>query len=197
MSKKINLSLKNIHNDLSSLFHQHLLNKANDCFMDYSEDNYYEMMDYWDKVFPGWDSDDSIIIQNNKKGRKHKHHHRSRARVLDITTPYSGSEENPTEIDDEYDDNDYQEKVIFFYPDYHYKDDRLEFNSLKSFDSYCCRNGYVVPKYIEDDIIYRCESHCCLNPTAEKNGILEIMAEESYGEMFYEACDVSELDMVQ
>lgn len=148
-----------------------------------------------DVSYSFYDDDDS------SKSSKHKHKRggrRSRARLVDIATPYSGYEENPTEIgiDDEYDDHDYQEKAIWFYPDYHYKDDKLEFNSLKAFDKYCAQNGYSVPKYVESDIVYRYESHCCLNPLSEKDGILEIMSEHSYGEMFYEACDASELSAV-
>lgn len=133
--------------------------------------------------------------ETTTKRIKHKHKRgskKNKARI-DIDVPYSGYEENPTEIDDEYDDNDYQSKTIWFYPDYHYKDDRLEFNSLKSFDKFCAKEGYSVPKYVESEIVYLSESHCCLNPLSEKDGILEIMAEESYGEMFYEACDASEL----
>lgn len=146
----------------------------------------------------GKKKDVSYDFYNGETTKRSKHKHKrggknNRARYIDIDVPYSGYEENPTEIDDEYDDNDYQSKTIWFYPDYHYKDDRLEFNSLKSFDKFCAKEGYSVPKYVESDIVYLSESHCCLNPLAEKEGILEIMAEESYGEMFYEACDASEL----
>lgn len=201
MSKKIKISINGKPN-LSLLFHEYLKNKPNRCFdvRVYSDDDYYdEMAAYWDKMFPGWDDDDDCVVfppreSGHKKG-KHKHGRRGkkRGRVIDISTPYSGYEENPTEIDDEYDDYDYQEKTIWFYPDYHYKDDRLEFNSLRSFDKYCSKMGYKVPSFVVSELAYLSESHCCLDPKAEKEGVLEIMVEHSYGEMFYEACDVSEL----
>ena len=134
---------------------------------------------------------------STKRGKrgKHKHTKGKKGRKMDIDVPYSGFEDNPTEYwgDDDYEDGDGQSKTIWFYPDYHYKDDRLEFNSLKAFDKYCTRMGYTVPKFVESDIVYRSESHCCLNPDAEREGVLEIMAEHSYGEMFYEACDTDEL----
>ena len=136
-----------------------------------------------DKYADYWNSRVGHVGKNKKK--------------FDIDVPYSGYEECPTEVDDvyydEYDDGDYQDKVIWFYPDYHDKDDRLEFNSLKAFDKYCTKMGYSVPSYVSADIVYRCESHCCLDPRAEREGVLEIMAEDSYGNMFYEACDVEEL----
>lgn len=139
-----------------------------------SEDDSDEYADYWNS-----------LVGKNKKKKK-----------FDIDVPYSGYEGCPTEIDDEYDDDDYQDKVIWFYQDYHDKDDRLEFNSLKAFDKYCTKMGYNVPSYVSADIIYRCESHCCLDPRAEREGVLEVMAEDSYGNMFYEACDVEELSQV-
>lgn len=204
MSKKIKISINGKRPNLSLLFHEYLKNKSSDKGFGirvYSDDDYYdEIAAYWDKMFPGWDDDeDNCVVfppreSGHKKG-KHKHSRRGkkRGRVIDIDTPYSGYEENPTEIDDEYDDYDYQEKTIWFYPDYHYKDDRLEFNSLKSFDKYCTKMGYNVPNFVVSELAYLSESHCCLDPQAEKEGVLEIMVEHSYGEMFYEACDVSEL----
>jgi hypothetical protein len=221
MSKRIKISINNNRPKLGLLFHQYLHRKAKEHTNNivYSEDDYDDMAAYWDKMFPGWDDDGDVVypmlgdtfgLNKNRKKKKDvsydfyettkrsKHKHRrggkkSKDKHIDIDVPYSGYEEYPTEIDDEYDDEDYQSKTIWFYPDYHYKDDRLEFNSLKAFDKYCAKEGYSVPKYVESDIVYLSESHCCLNPIAEKEGILEIMAEESYGNMFYEACDASEL----
>lgn len=134
-----------------------------------------------------------------REERKSKHkHHKTRARLIDLDVPYSGDEENPNEIQySSYEDLDSDGiedgKVIWFYPDYNDKDDRLEFNTLSAFDEFCCDEGYVVPPYIGERIAYRRVSHCCLNPSAREQGIFEIMAEESYADMMYEACDVSEL----
>lgn len=226
MSKKISLSISSKKRpNLSLLFHEYIKRKASEPrgqVIVYSEDDYEDMAEYWDKMFPGWDEDldDSDTVfpllgdtfglnkRKNAKG-KHKHTRRgkkkggsedddywnSRKRKFDIDVPYSGFEGNPTEYwgDDDYEDGDGQSKTIWFYPDYHDKDDKLEFNSLRAFDKYCTKMGYKVPGYVSSDIVYRSESHCCLNPQAEREGVLEVMAEHSYGEMFYEACDTDEL----
>lgn len=115
--------------------------------------------------------------------------------MFDISVPYSGDETDPDEYDFDFTTEDYnsESKEIWFYPDYHFKDDKLEFNSLKEFSDYCESMGYCVNKEVAADISWRYESHCCLNPGSEKIGLLEIMTEHTYGEMFYEACDESEL----
>ena len=145
---------------------------------------------------PGRDYDDWDAIDDlkGKKGKKCKHKkHRSRhksngCKVLSINTPYSG-EEGDDENEYEFSNNG----KIYFYPDYHDKYDRIEFDKLMDFDEYCNEEGYVVPPYVGEKIAYAPVAHCCLNPVAKEHGILEIMAEESYGDMRYEACDESEL----
>ena len=135
---------------------------------------------------------------------KMKHKKGKKARILDINVPYSGYEDDPTEynLDDisfkttSYDeDSDYKE--IWFYPDYHCKDDKLEFNSVKEFSDYCEKQGYFVSKEVANDLVWRFESHCCLCPESERIGLLEIISEHSYGEMFYEACEEQELSDIQ
>ena len=133
-----------------------------------------------------------------KKGKK-KHNKRGkgkRARIIDITVPYSGNEEEPTEYGTYEDlDTDGIEdgKQIYYYPDYRDKSSRLEFNTLSAFSDFCGDNGFVVPPYIGEQITYRRVSHTCLRQDAKEEGIYEILAEESYADMMYEACDVSEL----
>ena len=131
---------------------------------------------------------------------KMKHKKGKKARILDINAPYSGYEDDPTEynLDDigfEYSSNDEntEYKEIWFYPDYHCKDDKLEFNSIKEFSDYCENQGYFVSREVANELAWRYESHCCLCPESEKVGLLEIMSEHSYGEMFYEACEEHEL----
>jgi hypothetical protein len=131
------------------------------------------------------------------KGKKKRHRNKGKKfDYFDITKPYSGEEEAPTEFDDYEeigDDGVLEGKEIWYYPDYHTKDDRLEFNTLKAFDDFCADNGFVVPPYVAENIAYRRVSHTCLRPDARESGIFEIMAEESYADMMYEACDVREL----
>lgn len=121
---------------------------------------------------------------------KHTKHRGSRgskkAKVIDINTPYSGDEENP----DEYDVGTVR---IYYYPDYHKKFERIEFNTLAKFDKYCEEMGFKVPQYVAEVIAYASMSHCCLNPVAKEYGELEIMREDSYGDMYYQACNEEEL----
>jgi hypothetical protein len=128
---------------------------------------------------------------------KMKHKKGKKAKMIDINAPYSGYEDEYN-LDDiglacssNEDDTEYKE--IWFYPDYHCKDDKLEFNSIKEFNDYCESQGYFVSREVANDLAWRYESHCCLCPESEKIGLLEIMAEHSYGEMFFEACDEQEL----
>lgn len=156
-----------------------------------------------------YDDDDGDVIWPPKKDKvksKHRKHHKgSKARMIDLNQPYSGDEDNPREVDDE-DDNvifsEYEEvddngltngKEIYYYPDYHEKENRLEFTSLKAFNEFCDDNGYNVPKNVGDEIMYRRVSHVCLNPVVREYGMYEIIAESSYGNLFYEVCESSEL----
>lgn len=128
------------------------------------------------------------------KREKKKHRKRSsRARIVDINEPVDGFIGDDYNLDDiHYDRCDDGKKIVFYF-DYHDKFDCTVFSDLLEFSDFCERSGYFVPSYIQDDIIYRNESHCCLNPLAKERGILEVMSEGSYGEMFYEACEESEL----
>ena len=141
-----------------------------------------DMDDYWNKM-----------SKFNEKG-KHKHtKHRGKrgkggAKVIDINEPYDSNY-----IDDSETGDALENCKIYFYEDYHNKYDRIEFNNLFEFDQYCKELGFSVPDYVAEQIAYSPISHCCLNPMAKEEGVLEVMREETYGEMFYEACETSEL----
>ena len=130
----------------------------------------------------------SLNKLNNKGKYKHRknrgHRGSKKAKVIDINTPYSGSEDLPFT-----DEADIGTGKIYFYPNYEDKYDRIEFDSLVEFDKYCQEEGYLVPPYVGETIAYKPVSHCCLNPYAKEHGVLEIMAEESYADMLFEASD--------
>lgn len=139
---------------------------------DFKEDSYFKKLN-------------KLNSKGKKKHSKHRSRHRSRGtKVIDINTPYSGFEETPDEVSNEC--------TIYYYPDYNDKYERLEFNSLIEFDEYCQEEGFCVPPYIGEKLAYKPVSHCCLNPYAKERGVLEIMAEDSYANMMYEACEVTE-----
>lgn len=147
-----------------------------------------DMDDYWNKM-----------SKFNEKGKKKHTKHRGKrgkggAKVIDINEPYNNNFiDYLNESKDENSGDALENCKIYFYEDYHDKFDRTEFNSLYEFDQYCKEFGFSVPAYVAEQIAYSPINHCCLNPVAKEQGVLEIMREETYGEMFYEACESSEL----
>ena len=144
------------------------------------------MDDYWNKM--------SKFNENGK--HKHKKHRGCRggkkAKTIDINEPYNGNFiDCLRENDDSGDAPD--STIIYFYEDYHDKYSRVEFNTLYDFDEYCKDMGFSVPPYVGEQIAYSPVNHCCLNPIAQERGVLEVMREETYGDMFYEACETNEL----
>ena len=142
-----------------------------------------------------WDTLESMREKKGKKKHKRGSRGKSKARVIDINVPYSGEETDPTELDyDAIDTSGIEDgKVIWFYPDYRNKSDRLEFNTLSSFSDFCSEEGYHVPSDVGMDIAYRRMSHTCLDPQLREEGIFQIIADESYADMMYNACPVQEL----
>jgi hypothetical protein len=144
--------------------------------------------DYWNMV--------EQLEKKQKGKKKHKRGSRDKAKVIDITTPYSGMEDSPTEIgeSDEFDSSGIEDgKEIWFYPDYTDKSDRLEFNTLSDFSDFCADQGYHVESDVGMAIAYRRISHTCLDPLLRDEGVFQIIAEESYADMRYAVTPVQEL----
>ena len=140
--------------------------------------------DYWNMV----DALEKKSKKKHKRGNK-----KGKTKVIDITTPYSGMEEEPREVD-EYDTSGIEDgKEIWFYPDYSNKHDRLEFNKLSDFSDFCAEQGYHVEADVGMAIAYRRISHTCLDPELRDEGVFQIIAEESYGDMRYAVTPVEEL----
>lgn len=179
--------------------------------------DYWDEEDYWDdyeEIYPGPSEDDSddeeeeniyselypdvdeywnnLESGGKKKGKngKYKHSKKKKNRgsedMLDITKPYTQGFIDETDLPEEEGDGSVAQ-YIWFYPDYHDKTDKLEFNNLKDFDDFCSKNDFIVPPYVGERIAYRPVSHVCLNPGAKERGVDEIMGAESYADMFYEA----------
>ena len=140
-----------------------------------------DMDEYWNKM-KKFNGDGGKV---KHKHRKHRGGKGKKAKTVDINSPY-----NSNFIDD---GDALTSNTIYFYEDYHDKYSRVEFESLMEFDEYCNEMGFFVPAYVGEAIAYSAVSHCCLNPLAKEQGILEVMREETYGDMFYEACETSEL----
>jgi hypothetical protein len=182
---------------------------------------YWDEEDYWDEyeeIYPGPsekddDEDENIYSElypdvdeywNNlenegkKKGKNGKYKHSKKKKgkgsedMFDITRPYTQGFIDETDLPEEEVESSVAQ-YIWFYPDYKDKTDKLEFNSLKDFDDFCAKNEFLVPPYVGERIAYRPVSHVCLNPGAKERGVDEIMGAESYGDMYYEACEELQL----
>ena len=139
-------------------------------------------------------SDDEYVDveEYDGKGRKKKHRHnksksKSRSSGLGIHVPYSGYEENPDEVYESY-------HVVWYYPNYNDKDDRLEFDSLKDFDDFCMDEGILVPPYMFQELINHSVSHVCLNPICMERGIKELIVSGTYNDLLFNVYDLSEYD---
>lgn len=178
---------------------KHTLYELDDDFDDYEEifpgsddEEDDDDEDIYSELYPNeyWDALEQESMGKKKgKGGKYKHSKTKKGKnkgsedSIDITKPYSQGF-----IDDEEDEDGVLDKqYIYFYPDYHDKTDRLEFNSLKEFDKFCSHNEFLVPPYVGERIAYRPVSHVCLNPGAKERGVDEIMGAENYHDMFFEA----------
>ena len=153
-----------------------------------SDDNIYSEL--YSDAESCWTSLENFKSNAKKKGRRGKYKHtkgkkgkdKGEEDMFDITKPYTEGfiDESDSSLDIQY---------IYFYPDYKEKTDRLEFNDLKEFDSFCEKNYFFVPPYVGERIAYRPVSHCCLNPGAKEKGLDEIMGAESYSDMYFEASE--------
>jgi hypothetical protein len=69
----------------------------------------------------------------------------------------------------------------------------LEFNTLSDFSDFCADQGYHVEADVGMAIAYRRISHTCLDPELRDEGIMKIIAEDSYADMRYAVTPVQEL----
>jgi len=143
-------------------------------------------------VFNNWweDEDDGFAeYMKSKYGKKNKHK-KNKKKQFDDDDEYDfnfpDTNEDVTVLDND--------KKIYFYYDYHYEDEREEFDSIEEFNEFCESMGYFIPDYVIAEMFYGTEFHCCIYPSTERDGTFEVACELSYGELFFEVCDNSELE---
>lgn len=152
---------------------------------------------------------DEFFGMGSKRHRRFRKGRNVRSRDVDLDEPFSGEEECYYEYDhdkDEFtpvrqydddgnldDDGVFGGKEIYFYYDYHDKEHRETFHTLEGFEEYCEDMGYDVSDTVMNRIVFNRVSHVCLNPVALEYGHSELIAEDSYGTLFYEACESDEL----
>lgn len=196
MSKKITIKILGKPN-LKELFHKCLLsalrpasNKNMRTYHDiedywdeygYGEDDYWDQY-YWDEWYP------QVKLKGKKKGKKAQ---RDYDVVFPIDQPYDGEEDaywkehgyNDNESTDD-DDLPFDDAPrVCFYTDYSDEMSRIDFQTLKEFETFCQDSGY----YIYEDAfnkIYEMETlFCCLDPYARAYGNSVLIIGKSYSEM--------------
>lgn len=184
MSKKIKIPLVNKRGALHDLFHEHLEDEYNyemDLYESYYEELYGEHIDY-DCIWPP-----------TKETRNGKN------KIMNIFEDFWGKYDRAKGVmekvkGDEYDCDGIDDgKEIWFYWDYADKGSRIEFTSMSEFNEFCDNEGYQVDSDVATSIMYRRISHACLDPSLREDGIMKVVAEESYGDMVYAAVPVQEL----
>ena len=214
MSKKISIPSHNIRSYLHDLFHEYLdeqyslENESYDKYDYMDDDDVYWLMRQGYLPFDDMDDGDvlwPILSTKGKSGRetsksyvnyfkkedskKKKYKHKKGAKVIEFAPSYDIADDEYNDGNSKLDDG----KLIYFYPNYATKEDRIEFESLLAFDEFCCDNGYAVAQDACIQLAYDEVSHCCLNPSLRERGIMEVIAQDSYADMVYEACEYCEL----
>ena len=206
---KAERSHRNYYDEMDDEELMWLMQQQGYIFHDIYDDDYYCPIEGDDDIDVVWPpskdkrtADDIYDEFWNREGKRSKRKHRKgkKARVININEPYSGEEEEDvndfeyTSYEEVNDDNGITDgKEIYYYPDYHDKDARIEFGTLKAFNEFCDDNGYSVPSHVANMILFNRVSHCCLHPQSREYGLYEIIAETSYGNLFYEVCEANEL----
>jgi hypothetical protein len=179
------------------LFYYGYIDKDGDPIVNATNSDIWDEEDYWDEyeeIYPGvnnsnyldghWDDLEKTCKKKGHGGKyKHTKGKKNKEGMYSVT---DRSSQGSVDDADKY--------YIYYYPDYRDKTDRLEFNTLKEFDDFCAKNEFCVPPYTGERVAYRPVSHCCLNPGLLERGISEILGSESYGDMFYEACEELEVN---
>lgn len=112
-----------------------------------------------------------------------------------LVFPYTkyDSLSSPTDDDDfdaeYYDKHKNDKKSIYYYPSVYYKNTRIEFESMKKFSDFCDKNGLFLTNDTINQLMYNKVSHCTLDPIDEAEGDKVVVADKSYGGLYYSVCD--------
>ena len=181
MSKKKKNILKSHQNNLWDLFRKYVTRKSNEnsfkrFYQDFWDDDYDDQMERLRRYYGYDDMDDADVVYPPK----------DKAKVIDINTPYSGFEEDPDEVDTD-------KHEIYFYKDYHHQYDYIKFNSYAKFKKYCDEEGYYLSNVTICDVLYWHESHCCVGSGNTNYDTMEVVADSTYENLFYDVCEDDEL----
>ena len=91
-------------------------------------------------------------------------------------------------------DEELGENTIYFYSNYSDKNCRGVFTSIQEFSEYCEANDFHVSKDVSEELCYNKVSHTCLDPFSRSYGHYDLMCAKSYGDMYYNALCMDQLN---
>ena len=90
---------------------------------------------------------------------------------------------------EEYAKHSKDKKSIYYYPNILDEYSRMEFSNLKEFNDFCDKHGYLMSNRTANEMIKGKVMHCTLDPTDKMAGDFVIVADRSYGGLYYSVCD--------
>lgn len=181
--KKYDIKLKNRVLNISNSLHNHLEYEMNEDYpyinLDYDDDVY-------DSYFPINVSFNSSTKKKNK-GNNKRGCRGSKSLKKNKALNKLRSRFNFDDVDEDYGDNDY--KIIYYYRDINNPEDYNEFTNLYEFEEFLNEEGIKVSSFEAVNLMTRCVSHCCVNPSDRLNGELNLITDSSYGSLVYECSE--------
>lgn len=98
---------------------------------------------------------------------------------------FSGEDDDADTLDDD--------KLIYYYPDVHVKDDVVEFNNLHSFSEFLDSEGISISDRESEEICYRTITHCAIDPNDRiVRGELNLVSDHSYGALYFNCVEYAD-----
>ena len=181
MVKKYDIKLNNRVLNIVKSLHNHLEYEMN---LDYPYDGLAFDDDVYDSYYPANISFKSSVHKRkykNKRGCRGSNSLKNSKALNNVRSRF-----NFDDIDNDYDD-DY--KIIYYYRDINTPDDYNEFTNLYEFEEFLNEEGISIPSFEVVNLMTRCVSHCCINPSDRLNGKLNLITDSSYGSLVYECSE--------
>lgn len=140
-----------------------------------------------------YDPYEEINIKKGKKGKKSsgKKKYSKHSKYDDSEDDYWENRNTMFSKDEWDDENNYDEpyKSIKFYPDIENELSVIEFHTIKEFNDFCSKKGYITSVTDYNNIVNWNVIHCCLDPISLEYGQNEIITDNSYGALYWTVSD--------
>jgi len=162
---------------------QSLKNKACNLPFTFDNDEYDDYYDYYDYYNPRYYDDSAEAMQSSRNSASDDE---DLERILREKNLACGYEEFDAEY---YAKHRLDKKCIYFYSNIYREDTRRKFETLSDFSTFCDDNDYFMTDRTINEIMKRHTSYCCLDPQDLDMGDKVIVADKSYGGLYYSVCD--------